>query len=121
MISTLGKNIKKYRTKMNWSIADLKKASDIPYSSLHDIESGKSKSLSSTNLEKVANALNISTNDLLGIEVTEHVVEDFKEAFYMILESDELTIDGIELTEIEKENFKDMFNMALNITRRNRS
>lgn len=120
-ISELGLNIKKFREKKNWSLSKLKQESGIGYATLHDIENGKSQSLSSSNLEKVSKALNISTNDLLGIDVVEYTVTDVEETLNIILQSDELELDGLLLTDDEKEDLQDLFAVAINNIRRRRN
>lgn len=120
-ISDLGLNIKKAREQKGWTLNKLKQESGVGYATLHDIESGKSQSLNSSNLEKVAKALNVTTNDLLGITVVEHTVTDLEETLNIILESDELELDGILLSSDEKEELKEFFNIAINNTRRRRT
>ena len=120
-ISELGMNIKKYRSLKGWSLNKLKQESEIGYATLHDIESGKSQTLNSSNLEKVAKALDISTNELLGIDVVEHTVTDIEETLKIILLSDELELDGVLLSEDEKEDLADFFMMSINNLRRRRN
>lgn len=117
-VSELGLNIKKAREQKGWSINKLKEESGVAYSTLHDIESGKSKNLNSTNLEKVSKALNVDANDLLGITVVEHLVADLGEALDAIMESDELEIDGITLSNYEKEEMIEFFALGINNIRR---
>lgn len=120
-ISDLGLNIKKIRTQKGWSLNKLKQLSGVGYATLHDIENGKSQTLNSTNLEKIANALNISTNELLGIDVVEYTVTDIEETLKIILESDELELDGLLLNEDEKEELQDFFSLAISKIRRRRN
>lgn len=120
-ISELGINIKKFRELKGWSISRLKQESGVGYATLHDIENGKSQNLNSTNLEKVAKALNVTTNELLGIEIIEYTVTDLGETLETILKSDELELDGILLTEDEKEELMEFFKIGMNNIRRERS
>lgn len=120
-ISELGLNIRKIRELKGWSVNRLKQESGVGYATLHDIESGKSQNLNSTNLEKVAKALDVSTNELLGIEVIEYTVTDLEETLETILESDELELDGFLITEDEKEELMEFFKIGMNNIRRGRS
>jgi transcriptional regulator with XRE-family HTH domain len=119
-ISELGLNIKKFREQKGWSLSKLKQESGVGYATLHDIENGKSKKMNSKNLEKVAKALNITTNELLGIDVVEYTVTDLEETLKIILQSDELEIDGLPVTENEKEELEDFFSLAVNSIKRRR-
>jgi transcriptional regulator with XRE-family HTH domain len=119
-ISELGLNIKKYREQKKWALNKLKQESGVGYATLHDIESGKSQNLNSNNLEKVAKALGVTTNELLGIDIIEHTVTDLEETLGYIFESDELEVDGILLDNNEKEELKEFFTIAINNIRRRR-
>lgn len=119
-ISELGQNIKKYRGQRNWTLSKLKQESSVGYATLHDIENGKSQSLNSSNLEKVASALGVGTNELLGIDVIEYTVDDLDGTLDAILESDDLKLDGILITSDEKEDLKELFTFCKNTLRRRR-
>ena len=119
-ISELGLNIKKFRKQRGWSLSKLKQESNVGYATLHDIENGKSQNLNSKNLEKVAKALNVSTNELLGIDVVEYTVTDLEETLKIILQSDELELDGLLVDKNEKEELEDFFNLTINIIRKRR-
>lgn len=119
-ISDLGINIKRFREKKGWSLSKLKQESGVGYATLHDIENGKSQNLNSKNLEKVANALNVTIDNLLNIDILEYTVTDIEETLKVILESDELKLDGNELDSYEKEELEEFFKLALNNIRRRR-
>ncbi|MHB9946939.1 transcriptional regulator [Clostridium botulinum] len=119
-ISELGLNIKKFRKQRGWSLSKLKQESSVGYATLHDIENGKSQNLNSKNLEKVAKALSVNTNELLGIDVVEYTVTDLEETLKIILQSDELELDGLLLDKNEKEELGDFFNLTINIIRKRR-
>lgn len=65
----LSQNIKKFRKKIGWSMDQLSKKADIPFSSLNNIEMGRTKSPSIETLVKLANAFNISLDQLVGRNV----------------------------------------------------
>lgn len=120
-ISELGQNIKKVRDQKGWTLNKLKQESGVGYATLHDIENGKSQNLNSSNLEKVAKALDVSANELLGIDVVEYTVIDLEETLDAVFQSDELELDGILISSDEKEELKDLFAVAINNIRRRRN
>lgn len=116
-ISLLGKNIKEYRSKKGWSLKRLTEIAEVGYATIYDLENGKKQNINSTTLEKVANALETSTNELLGIDVIEHTVDDISATIEAIFESDELEIDGIKLTSKEKDILKSIYINGIDIIR----
>lgn len=116
-ISLLGKNIKDYRTKKGLSLKKLTEKAEVGYATIYDLENGKKQNINSTTLEKVANALETSTNELLGIDVIEHTVADISETVDAIFESDELEIDNIKLTAKEKDILKSIYKNGIDVIR----
>lgn len=120
-ISILGLNIKKIREKKGISAAELSKLSHIGASTVSQIETGKRQTLQASTIEKIANALEVPTDELFGIEDNkEYVVEDMNELLHVILESDEITLDGIDMTKEEKEFFLKSSKVILDSIRFNR-
>jgi len=62
----LSANIKKLRKRKKLSQDQLSRVANIPYNTLVKIESGKSSNPTFENLLKIANALDISMDDLVG-------------------------------------------------------
>ena len=120
-ISLLGKNIKEYSNNIGWSLKKLTEIAEVGYATIYDLENGKKQNINSTTLEKVANALEVSTNELLGIDVVEHTVDDILDTVEAIFESDELKIDDIKLTSKEKEILKSIYINGIDIIRLMRS
>jgi len=120
-ISEIGLNIKKHREYKNWTLNKLKQESGVGYATLHDIESGKSQSISTSNLEKIARTLNVTANDLLGIDIVKYTVTDVSETLNLILESDELELDGVLLSKDEKGDLEDFFSIAIEKIRKRRT
>lgn len=118
--STLGLNIKTLREKKGWSLNKLKEESGLGYATLHDIENGKSQTLNSNNLEKVARSLDTTVDELLNIESIEYVVSDISDTLDAIFESDELKLDDIELDEYESEFLRDFFKAGIDRMRKRR-
>lgn len=117
MISELGKNIKYYREIKGWSLNKLKTECGLGYSTLHDIENGKNQNLKSDSLEKIANSLGVTTNDLLGVEIEEITVSDIEMTVGYIFKSDELTLDEKELSKEEIIILKNIFTSGINAIR----
>ena len=120
-ISLLGKNIKEYRNKKGLSLKKLTEIAEVGYATIYDLENGKKQNINSTTLEKVATALETSTNELLGIDVIEHTVDDIPDTIDAIFESDELAIDGIKLTSKEKDILKSIYKNGIDVIRLMRS
>jgi len=64
-ISTIAKNIKKYRNKMGVSQDKLSKLAGITSHTITKIESGATPDPRIETIRKIANALNVSVDDLL--------------------------------------------------------
>lgn len=111
---TLGENIKLYREEKGWNLSKLQKESKVAYSTLHDIENGKRENLKTDTLKKIADALDVTTNDLLNIEIEEFTVCDLAETIRAIFRSSELELDNIELSDDEKETLELMFKNTIN-------
>lgn len=116
-ISLLGKNIKEQRSKKGWSLKKLTEIANVGYATIYDLENGKKQNINSTTLGKIASALEVTTNDLLGLEVIDYTVSDFKGTIDAIFESDELEVDGIELTSKEKDILKSICKNGIDIIR----
>ncbi|WP_368253684.1 helix-turn-helix domain-containing protein, partial [Clostridium paraputrificum] len=110
-----------YRNNRGWSLKKLTEIAEVGYATIYDLENGKKQNINSTTLEKVANALEVSTNELLGIDVVEHTVDDILDTVEAIFESDELKIDDIKLTSKEKEILKSIYINGIDIIRLMRS
>lgn len=120
-ISILGKNIKEYRNNRGWSLKKLTEIAKVGYATIYDLENGKKQNINSTTLEKVASALEVTTNELLGVDVVEHTVDDVLDTVEAIFESDELKIDDVKLTSKEKEILKSIYINGIDIIRLMRS
>ncbi len=114
-ISLLGKNIKEQRTKKGWSLKKLTETANVGYATIYDLENGKKQNINSTTLGKIASALEVTTNDLLGLEVVEYTVSDFEGTIDAIFDSYELQIDNIELTSKEKDILKSICKNGIDI------
>ena len=64
-LSTIGKNIRRYRKKLGLSQDKLSKIAGVAYNTIVKIESGENSNPTIETLTKIAEALNIDVNDLL--------------------------------------------------------
>jgi len=120
-ISILGINIKKIREKKGISAYRLAKDANVGASTISQIESGKRQSLNSVTAEKIANVLEVSTDELFATENnTEYVVTDIEQTMNLVLSSEELVLDDIEITEEEKAQIKMAVDIALSTIRKAR-
>ncbi len=120
MKSILGKNIKEIRESKNLSVNKLSQIAKVGQSTISQIETGQRQSLRSETLEKIAKALDVTTNNLLSIDEGAFETGDLKEAINFVLDDDEVSIDDIPMSETEKEQFKFAVEMAINTIRNNR-
>ncbi|KEI87698.1 helix-turn-helix transcriptional regulator [Clostridium botulinum] len=122
MISILGQNIKKIRTEKGLSAYKLSKLAKVGTTTISEIESGKRQSLNSTTIEKIANALNISTDKLMDVEENkEYIVTDIEQTIKLILTSDELVLDDIKLSDNEKLQIESALNATFAMIRNQRN
>lgn len=113
-ISVLGKNIKRLREFKNMSQADLVRKAGVGKATINEIENGKRKSLNSNTINKISIALNVPVEELFIDEnKTEYSITDIREAFNLILSSDELTLNNKELSYTEKALIEDTINDVL--------
>ncbi|WP_042386885.1 helix-turn-helix domain-containing protein [Clostridium culturomicium] len=120
MVSILGENIKHIREEKNLSVNELSRKAKVGVATISQIETGKRQGLRSETLEKIAIALEVTTNDLLNINEYSYEISDLSEAIDFILSDDEISIDNIQMTQSEKEQFKFAVDMAINTIRKNR-
>lgn len=123
MVSTIGRNIKKFREIKNWSINKLHIESGVGYATIHDIESGKNQNLSLVNVEKLSKALNVNPDTLMGndLDLITYEVNDIYETFNMVLTSDDLTLDDVKLTKNEIAMINDYLEFMFSQIRKVRS
>lgn len=121
-ISILGLNIKRIREDKKISAYRLAKDANVGAATISQIESGKRQSLNSATVEKIANTLGVSSDELLATENNvEYIVTDVEQTISLILTSDELVLDDIEMTKDEKNQLRMAVDIALNSIRSQRS
>lgn len=67
----IGKTIKKIRLEKGLSLSELARLSNIPVTSLHNIENGVSKNPGWYHICAIADALNISIEEIRRLEIQE--------------------------------------------------
>lgn len=106
-ISIVGQNIKTIRESKNLTAYKLAKLAHVGGATISEIESGTRQELKSETLSKIANALNVTTDDLINAkDKQEYVVEDLEDTIDFLFSSDELTLKKEQLTAAEKDLFK---------------
>lgn len=66
ILSTIGKNVRKYRKKIELSQDKLSKRAEVAYNTVVKIESGENLNPTIETLQKIAKALGISINKLIN-------------------------------------------------------
>ncbi|PYG84268.1 transcriptional regulator with XRE-family HTH domain [Ruminiclostridium sufflavum DSM 19573] len=113
-MSILGENIKKLRERAGYSIRKLSEVSGVSKSVICEIESGKAKNPRFETISKIAISLNVTPETLNDMEFEhEYVVTDVKEAFYIIINQPNLTINGEKITPEAKLQLVNSIKMAL--------
>ena len=122
MISILGQNIKRVRTNKGMTQKELSNKSGLSQSTITEIEKGTRQNLRADNLSKIATALNVSTNELLGIEEDkEYELVDIESAAdFIFSEDNNLELDNIKLSDIELNLIKMQLNTAMSMIRMQR-
>lgn len=118
MISKLGLNIRKIREIRKISAYELAKRANVGSSTISQIETGKRKTLKGDTLSKIAAALNVSVNDLIGNSDKINVKpKDIMELLSNIKYSDFIELDGIKLSNEEKNIIESAITMGINSIR----
>ncbi|NFT08738.1 helix-turn-helix domain-containing protein [Clostridium botulinum] len=100
MVSILGQNIKRIRINRGIKTTQLSKRAKVGISTISQIESGSRQSLKSDTLNKIAEALNVSVEDLM------HDKTDKKKSYdinYIIneMKENDITFEGKSLSKDE--------------------
>lgn len=103
MTSTLGTNIKRIREMHNISAYELAKKAAVGAATISEIENGKRQTLQGNTINKIANALNVSVNDLLSDgETINFETNDICDLLSIILSSESIELDKVKLSHEEK-------------------
>ncbi|NFE84069.1 helix-turn-helix transcriptional regulator [Clostridium botulinum] len=121
MISDLGLNIKKARQTRKISAYELSKRANVGNATISQIESGKRQTLKGDTLSKIANALNVSVNELLGTaETTKFETNDLLDLLNIMAYADFIELDGKTLNHDEKVIIESAIMLGVNTIRYNR-
>lgn len=122
MISIEGQNIKKIREQKKIGITELAKKAQVGIATISELESGIRKRPSGSTLKKIADALDVNMNEILGIaEETDYDIVDMEEMFKFLLDANEMEIDGIVLNNEDKNELDAMFKATIALIRQKRS
>lgn len=122
MISIEGQNIKKIREQKKIGITELAKKARVGIATISELESGIRKRPSGSTLKKIADALDVNMNEILGIaEETDYDIVDMEEMFKFLLDANEMEIDGIVLNNEDKNELDAMFKATIALIRQKRS
>lgn len=106
MVSLLGENLKRIRTEKDLTATKLAELSGVGLSTISQIETGVRQSLRSETIQRLADALEVTANDLFNIsDGEEYTVTDLSESIQLILSDDDVSIDGEKMSPQEKKQF----------------
>lgn len=101
-ISVIGENIKKIRTHKGMSAVDLCERSGVSNATISQIENGRRQTLQADTLEKIAGALGVAMDDLLGdTDTIKFETNDIIDVLNIINYAEGITLDDIKLTDDE--------------------
>lgn len=120
MISLLGLNLKRIRNEKGITATKLAEKAGVGLSTISQIETGVRQSLRSESVQKLANALNITANDLFNINDDGYIVNDLLESIEIVLSDDDVSIENVKMSSKEKEQFLFGVNVLINTLIANR-
>lgn len=101
-ISIIGENIKKIRKHKGMSAMDVANKSGVSNATISQIENGRRQTLQADTLEKVAGALGVTTDDLLGdSDTVKFETNDIVDVLNIINYAEGITLDDVKLTDDE--------------------
>ena len=117
-ISVIGENIQKIRALKGVSAYEVAKRAGVGAATISEIESGKRKSLKSNTLEKIATALGVSPNDLMGdTETISFETDNIQDIVNIIDYIQDPILDSSPMTQIEKKDLLNGIETILNSIR----
>lgn len=120
-ISIIGENIKKIRALKNLSAYELAKRAGVGGATISEIESGKRKTLKGDTLEKIAAALGVTVNDLMGnTETVSFETDNLMDIINIIDYIEDPILDDRHITKDEKKILMSAIAMGISTIRYNR-
>ncbi|NOW86750.1 transcriptional regulator with XRE-family HTH domain [Clostridium beijerinckii] len=117
-ISVIGENIQKIRSLKGVSAYEVAKRAGVGAATISEIESGKRKSLKSNTLEKIAAALGVSANDLMGdTETISFETDNIQDIVNIIDYIQDPILDSSPMTQNEKKDLLNGIETILNSIR----
>lgn len=111
-VSTLGKNIKKFRTIKDFDRRKLSILTGIDTVELYEIESGAINTLSTSNIKKIAKSLDVSTATLTGTNKNTDVYKHINKVIEHL--DHEFEVNNAYLTDNEKSLIISSLESAIN-------
>lgn len=115
MVSILGQNITRLRENLGMTQSVLADLSGVSAATINKIENGNRNTLSSDSIIKIANALEVTTDELLKNEdyrIEEFETTDIEEALNFFIQDKDLKYKDDYLSDIEKELLMNAINNA---------
>ncbi|QUN37906.1 helix-turn-helix transcriptional regulator [Clostridium beijerinckii] len=120
-MSIIGENIKKIRVLKNLSAYELAKRANVGGATISEIESGKRKTLKGDTLEKIAAALGVTANDLMGnTETVSFETDNLMDIINIIDYIENPILDDRQITKDEKKILMSAIAMGISTIRYNR-
>ncbi|WP_297420544.1 helix-turn-helix transcriptional regulator [Clostridium sp.] len=117
-ISVIGENIQKIRAMKGISAYEVAKRAGVGAATISEIESGKRQSLKSNTLEKIAAALGVSANDLMGdTETISFETDNIQDIINIIDYIQDPILDSSPMTKTEKKDLLNGIETILNSIR----
>jgi transcriptional regulator with XRE-family HTH domain len=117
-ISVIGENIQKIRSLKGVSAYEVAKRAGVGAATISEIESGKRQSLKSNTLEKIAAALGVSANDLMGdTETISFETDNIQDIINIIDYIQDPILDSRPMTKTEKKDLLNGIETVLNSIR----
>lgn len=123
MISVLGQNIKQIRTSKDMTQKELSRKANVSQSTITEIENGTRQNLRGDTLSKIASALLVTTNELLGLEEDrEYEIADLLDVIDVVFAKDSnLELDNKVLSDVELNLIKMQLQASVEMIRFQRS
>lgn len=120
-ISVIGENIQKIRILKNISAYELAKRAEVGGATISEIESGKRQSLKSHTIEKIATALGVSPNDIMGnTDTVTFETDNIMDIINIIDYLQDPILDDTKMTKDEKKILMSAIAMGISTIRYNR-
>ena len=105
----LGKYLKRMRSKLDYSLAEVEKMTGVSASYIQRLETGDRMAPSIPIMQSIASAYGIEMEDILNVSATERMMKDI----YAVMHSTDLSIDGKPLESDRKNKLMNLINTMI--------